>query len=231
MGLLFDEPGEGTALVTGTSTYQRGTTSARAWSRDGSRRVFTRRYRTVYIALFSFIGGIVAAGPTSEILDAQSLRWALASVTAGTVLICYRVFRLGIVAEPGRLVVRNYVRWHALTSKEIDRFEPPSEKAFALRTGLRLIRRDGRQISCSAFSRMNQFESPDRGCLEAAELNAWLEDERNDVLPLSLEPRCRLTRPQRFWWRLWLGVLVLEIILILGLVLPLLADPSLANAP
>jgi hypothetical protein len=189
------------------AAYTDGTTTARRLRRGGEERVFTRRYRTVPFAFVLLFGGIVSTLPPTVIWagDASAIRVAtvVAALAVGT--FAYRVIRLGITVKPGEVVVRNILLTRRVSTDAISRFDPPSGGIF--RGGVRVVKRSGHYISASAFGTMNNFESPDRGHLEAAELNAWLADDAADASPSRpLVPIRAFGRTATLLWRAWLVI-------------------------
>lgn len=203
--------------------YQPGTTTARRWSSDGSVRVFSRRYRTLLFLFVPVFGCVLSIGPPSQAGDRTAMRVNALVVFAVFVLLGWRVLRLAIVVRPDHVVIRNLVATRRIEPGSIDHFEPP--RLSALRTGVRVVRADGRFISASAFAKMNNFERPDRGLYETAELNNWLAESRYLSGPVHLRPRQPVSARARWLWRCWLLFLAIETIFAAGVVISFVSDP------
>lgn len=205
--------------------YEPGTTTARRWSRDGSRRVFARRYGTVLYAFVVLMGTVLSVGPTAEAFagDPGRIRSATATVAGVVTVLAWRILRLAVVVTPGRVVIRNLLMTHRIRVNDIDRFEPPKG---TFRAGIRLVRRSGRFTSATAFTRMSNFDSEDRGLLETAELNAWLADATNGHQPTGLRPLLPWTSLATVGWRVWLATISIETVLGALIVIANIADPT-----
>lgn len=166
--------------------------------------MFTRLYRTVLFALEMVFGGILSIGPTSEAWagDPTGIRISTAVVALAFAVAGWRTMALGITVRPGRVTVRNFWATRRMRADDVLRFEPPRG---VVRGGIRVVKKNGRFVSASAFGTMNSFERADRGVMETAELNAWLASAHDSspapVLPLHLSSGGS-TRP----WRAWLAV-------------------------
>jgi hypothetical protein len=185
--------------------------------------VFTRRYRTLLFFFVSLFGCVLSVGPTSQIGGRTAMRVSALVIGGAFALLGWRVLRLAIVVRPGRVVIRNLVATHRIDPASIDHFEPPHVSL--LRTGLRVVRADGRFISASAFAKMNNFERDDRGVYETAELNNWLAETRYPRGPVQLRARQPVSARAQWWWRCWLFFLATEAIFAAGIILSFVNDP------
>jgi hypothetical protein len=195
-------------------TYVEGTTTALRVRRAGAVRVFTRRYRTVLFAFLVVFGGTLAIGPTSEFWagDPEGIRISTAVVALAFGIAGWRTLRLGITVAPGRVTVRNFWATRRVDTDDVARFDPPRG---VFRGGIRVVRKNGRYVSVSAFGRMNNFEPADRGVLETAELNAWLASDISGRRPAHepLVPIRGFGRAAALLWRTWLAMVWLVAIL------------------
>jgi hypothetical protein len=203
--------------------YLPGTTTARRWSSDGLVRVFTRRYRTLLYAFVPVFGCVLSVGPPSEIAGRTAMRISALVIFSAFALLGWRVLRLAIIVRPDRVVIRNLVATHRIDPASIDHFDPPHRSP--LRTGVRAVHADGRFISASAFAKMNNFERPDRGLYETAELNSWLAESRSPTGPVQLRPREPVSAKAKWWWRCWLLFLAAETIFAAAAVISFVTDP------
>lgn len=175
--------------------------------------MFTRRYRTVLIALLVVFGGTLSIGPTSEFWagDPEGIRISTAVVALAFGLAGWRTVRLGITVGPRGVTVRNFWATRRVGPDDVARFDPPRG---TFRGGIRVVKKNGRYISASAFGTMNNFERADRGVLETAELNAWLaSDGGRRPAHGPLVPVRRLGRTATLLWRTWLVILWVSAIL------------------
>jgi hypothetical protein len=206
-------------------TYVEGTTTAVRVRRGGTVRVFTRRYRTVLFVLEMVFGGTLSIGPTSEAWagDPAGIRISTAAVALAFAVAGWRTLALGITVRPGRVTVRNFWATRRIRASDVLRFEPPRG---AIRGGIRVVKKNGRFISASAFGTMNSFEPGDRGVRETGELNAWLASTQGSfpgpVLPVR-RPGSGSTLP----WRAWLVVVwALAILATAGAVANIISPPN-----
>jgi len=204
--------------------YADGTTTAVRIRSAGTERVFTRRYRTVLFAFEVVFGGIFAIGPTSEFWadDPEGIRIATAAVTLVFGLMAWRTLALRITVRPGGVTVRNFWATRRVRTDDVLRFDPPRG---AVRGGIRLVKRNGRFISASAFGTMSSYEPPDRGVRETAELNAWLADQGAARPPLR--PLSPPSRGSTLGWRVWLaGLWCVSILALAGAVANIISPQS-----
>ncbi|MGZ4569536.1 MAG: hypothetical protein ACXVXU_01505 [Blastococcus sp.] len=200
-------------------TFVEGTTTALRVRRQGAVRVFTRRYRTVLFAFLVVFGGILSTGPTSEFWagDPEGIRISTAVIALAFGIAGWRTIRLGITVGPGRVTVRNFWATRWVDTDDVVRFDPPRG---VFRGGIRVVKKNGRYISASAFGRMNNFEPADRGVLETAELNAWLAaDTSRRPANEPLVPIRGFGRRASLLWRTWLAMVwLLTIMAVAGAV-------------
>ena len=185
-------------------TYAEGTTTAVRVRGAGTVRVFTRRYRTVLFALEIVFGGILSIGPTSEFWagDPAGIRISTAVVALAFAVAAWRTMALGITVRPGRVTVRNFWATRRIRAGDVLRFEPPRG---VIRGGIRVVTKNRRFISASAFGTMNSFERADRGVRETAELNAWLASAQSSSPP-PVRPLRGSGSGSPLPWRAWLAV-------------------------
>jgi len=158
----------------------------------------------VLVFIEVWFGGILSIGPTSEFWadDPEGIRISTAVVALVFALAAWRTMTLGITVRPGSVTVRNFWATRRVRIDDVLRFEPPRG---VIRGGIRVVKKNGRYISVSAFGTMNRFEPPDRGVRETAELNAWLASDRR-AAPAHLVPLRPSTRRQTLLWRIWVAV-------------------------
>lgn len=206
--------------------YQPGTTTARRTRSCGEVRVFTRRFRTFLFLFIVVMGGIISIGPTSEAYanDAHGFRIAVIVIAVIVMLFAWRTIRLAVKVRPGKVIIRNLWWTHWLSIDRVERFDRPRDDI--LRGGLRVVLVSGRFISASAFGRMSNFESPDRGAYEAGELNAWLADQRSGTPSVPLQPLRPASRTFARLWIAWLVAVLSLTALAVGIVVSAIIDPQ-----
>ncbi|WP_346619567.1 hypothetical protein [Blastococcus montanus] len=126
------------------------------------------------LTLFVAVIGLVGPGAEFEVYDDALTATVFVSVllTATAVAVC-GVYWAAILVEPGWVTVRRALWTHRVPASEVDRFEPPRTYGSFRQTGLRVVLRDGRVLSGTAFNK-GPIDSDSVGRAEAAELNAWL---------------------------------------------------------
>jgi hypothetical protein len=116
-----------------------------------ARVVFRRPVRWIAAGLFGvgivmFLSGVIA---TSDLA-----RLASGAAAAAACFLMVRAARARIVAEPGRLLVRNVYWTHKVGWSHIAGFEMPLPYGAVRKTGIQIRLHDGWVISAKAYARM-----------------------------------------------------------------------------
>ena len=203
--------------------------SAVKLTRGGDRRVYTRRLRTVHVALTLFVTMVVAVGPTSEFVVGNhgvAATIAGATFTAG-LLGCIGLLRRAIVVTPGLVTIRGLCTTSRVPAWEVARFEPPKPygKVFG-RVALRVVLVDGRVRYGGCFTN-TRIDGGGVGVEECAELNRWLALHAGYPDPTGVLSDRRVDpRWTTVVWVSWLVVVALFALFCLLVVLSSMTDPS-----
>lgn len=73
-------------------------------------------------------------------------------IGVGAAIVMVRVLRMGLIAGPRRLIVRNLVKRHSLQWDDIESFCRPAPYGQLRRSGLQIVLRSGEVIYCSLYS-------------------------------------------------------------------------------
>jgi hypothetical protein len=205
-------------------------TKALSVSRDGQRRFYSRRLRTLHFALILFGTLVLALGPTSEFAsdDPELFRRSCILVLIVGLTACWRVLRRGVVATPERVVVRNLLWFRVIPTANIESFGQAAGYGLHLgRGGMKIRTIRGKTIYASVFVTTPVDAGSRVGATEADELNAWLAAVRNGRrFPAgSLIPEWKAyggVWPQRLWLLFLLGIIAF----FLFAIVPALLDPA-----
>jgi hypothetical protein len=81
-------------------------------------------------------------------------------------------------------VTNRRLAWtNRVPASEVVRFEPPPPYGTYRRTGLRIVLRDSRVLSATAFTK-GRLDAASVGVAECAERNSWLESQDRVAPPL-----------------------------------------------
>ena len=198
-------------------------------SKDGQRRYYSRRLRTLHFALIVFVTFVAAFGPSSEFAngDPQRFRrYCILSLTVG-VAAAWRILRRGLVTDPVRVVVRNLLWSRRIPTERIAGFEPSAGYGFHFgRGGLVVRTTNGKVIYVSVFVTTPVDGGSSVGAEEAKELKEWLTAVQAGVrfLSGSLVPAWKAYGGG--WWRvLWIAFLAALVLAVIVSVVPALIDP------
>lgn len=204
-------------------------TSAVRVSKDGQRRYYSRRLRTVHFGLIVFVTLVAALGPSTEFAngDPHLFRQACILSLVSGLGIGWRILRRGLVAEPDRVVVRNLFWFRRIRKDVIAGFEASAPYGFHFGTGgLGVRKRNGKVVHVGVFVTTPVDGGVGVGTVEAKELNAWLTAVQAGVRspPGNLVPAFKAYGGSG-WRVLWNAFLVALLLLLMVTVVPALVDP------
>jgi hypothetical protein len=110
------------------------------------------------IALVTVLALVVLSGLVADNTDALQ-RVLIGAALSMCVILIVRIARMGVFADHGRLVVRNFFVSYKIAWSQIAKFEMPPPYGNLRKTGLRIYLQDGRIISATLYSRggIDQF--------------------------------------------------------------------------
>lgn len=194
----------------------------------GTRRVYTRRLRTVHVVLVLVMSTVGVVGFVPEIAPGHPR----ATVTIGSVVFlvglsfCAAILRRAIVVTPGLVAVRGLVTTRRIPAAAVARFEPPPPYGKLWRPGLRIMLADGDMLTSGAFC-SEPVDSASTGVAECNELNTWLAVQAQASETATGLP----ARPTGFSWRKALWCCWVTLVCLFGLscamvVVTALTDPT-----
>lgn len=194
----------------------------------GTRRVYTRRLRTVHAALALLSSTVVAITAIGSFAHGSP---GLGVVSGGVVLgagllLCGGILRRAVVVTPGWVTVRGLLTTRRIPAAAVARFEPPAPYGKLWGSGLRIVLADGTTRTCGAFTNTPVDVAP-AGVAESDELNGWLALQAGGSVGAARLPD---RRPDGAWrtaaWYGWLGLLALFVLSCLVVVLAAMSDPA-----
>lgn len=210
-------------------TEHRARTAAAVRVTDGgARRVYTRRLRTVHVAMLVFTSSVVAIGPASEFgADDPAVRTTIVVLAAvAGVLGCVALTRRAVVVTPGLITIRGLLTTRRIPAEDVVGFEPPVPYGKVVgRVALRVRLVDGRAFSAGVFAN-TPLDRNRAGRHECDELRRWLALEngradRAEDLPQRHDPAWA-----RALWASWLCLLTLLALFCALVVVASLTDPA-----
>lgn len=211
--------------------YLPSTTAAVRVDRGGARRFYSRRLRTVQMAIALFATFVFAIGPTSEWTagDADAYRMSSVAIIIIGLTVNWRLLRRGLLLDRDRIVIRNLLYFRSVPLDEVVQFTASRRYGLSLHPGLQVSLRNGLNLYANVFSN-TPVDDKDAGTREAAELNAYLERRRGDRDRVVLVvPEWQLSG--NVWaCRTWLLVPTLLLLALLVLLVTTVIDPAAVNS-